>query len=85
MRSFGLLTEPLKGGFVLWLLIIFLVFFFNMIVHLFTDRKAYRIIISTAEMILTFVLLQMFLYQLNKKRGYSRIPLFWLYCCSISY
>ena len=69
MHSFGLLAEPLKGGLVLWLLIIFLVFFFNMIVHLFTDRKAYRIIISTAEMIWTFVLLQMFLYQLNKKMG----------------
>ena len=69
MRSFGLLTEPIKGGLVLWLLIVFLLFFFNLIVHLFTDRKAYRIIISTSEMTMTFVLLQLFLYQLNKERG----------------
>ncbi len=69
MISFSQLAEPIKGGLVVWLFLICLLFFFNTVIHYFTDRKAFRMLISVTETALALVLVQLFLYQVNEGKG----------------
>ncbi len=52
------IMQSILGGLTLWLLLCCLTFFLMIIIHLLSDGKLSRIVISTAEMLVPLVLSQ---------------------------
>lgn len=55
---------------ILWMFLIECVFFLDIILHLILDKKLCRIILLLSETVITFLLIQFFLYQTRIRRGF---------------
>ena len=75
MDSFVSLPESVRGGLLLWLILVGFAFFLALIIHIFTDRSAKSLLICGAENLFTFIFYQMLIDQLwSDSRLFIDIP-----------
>lgn len=64
MSNFISLPESVRGGLLLWLILVGFTFFLALIIHIFTDRSRKSLLICAAENLFTFSFYQILLDQL---------------------
>lgn len=75
MSSFMSLPETIRGGLLLWLLLVGSVLFLALIIHIFTDRSRRGLVICACETLFTFLFYQVLIDQRwSEKRLFMGLP-----------